>query len=313
MRLANISVLPGQPPVNNVATKFIACLIFFCNVSWAQIPAPSLPHQLAGGQFEYTVQQGDFLISIGARFGESAQDIAQNNGIPFNALIFPGQRLSISNRHIVPEDILDGIVINVPQRMLFHFQAGTLTGAFPVGLGRPSWPTLGGEFQVVEMRKSPIWNVPQSIQEEMRLEGKEVTTRVSPGEGNPLGDYWIGLSLAGYGIHGTNVPASVYHFQSHGCIRLHPDDARLLFSRISVGTQGKILYAPLLLAKLDNGRIFLEVNRDIYDKGGNTLTYLKELAAAHRLTDQIDWQKAAQVVELQEGIARRIDLPGRGQ
>jgi L,D-transpeptidase ErfK/SrfK len=64
----------------------------------------------------------------------------------------------------------------------------------------------------------------------------------------------------------------------------------------------------VLLAVLDDGHIYLEVNRDIYNKGVNALQMLKELAEANHLTNRIDWQKTAQVVEQQVGLARQINL-----
>ena len=268
----------------------------------------ALSHAVVGERFEYVVQQGDFLISIAARFGESAMAIAHSNGIAYNGLIYPGQRLEVDNRHVVPETLENGILINLPQRMLFFFHDGTLAGAYPVGLGKPTWPTPTGQFRVVQLHKNPTWTVPISIQEEMRREGEVVLTKVPPGPDNPLGKYWIGLSLPGYGIHGTSAPPSVYHFQSHGCIRLQPEDVEKLFPEIKIGTTGQIIYAPVLLAVLDDGRIYLEVNRDIYNKGVNTLQMLKELAEANHLSNRIDWQKTAQVVGQQEGLARQINL-----
>ena len=50
-----------------------------------------------------------------------------------------------------------------------------------------------------------------------------------PGPDNPLGKHWLGLSIHGYGIHGTIAPSSIYQFRTHGCIRLHPDDIAELF------------------------------------------------------------------------------------
>ncbi|MHB8167442.1 MAG: L,D-transpeptidase family protein [Sulfuricella sp.] len=267
-----------------------------------------LSHAVVGGRFEYMIQHGDFLIGLAARFGESAMAIAQSNGIDYNGLIYPGQRLEIDNRHIVPETLGNGVLINLPQRMLFFFRDGNLAGAYPVGLGKPTWPTPTGQFHVVELRENPAWTVPISIQEEMRREGEAVLTKVSPGPDNPLGKYWIGLSLPGYGIHGTSAPPSVYHFQSHGCIRLQPEDIEKLFPEIKICATGKIIYAPVLLAALDDGRIYFEVNRDIYNKGVNAFQMLNELAEANHLTNRIDWQKAAQVVEQQEGLARQINL-----
>ena len=299
--------------MKKIIQLIFACLLLCANAVRAQATAPALSHTLVGGQFEYTVQKGDFLIGIAARFGESAVLIARSNDIDYDAHIYPGQRLQIDNRHVVPQTLDNGILINLPQRMLFFFRAGKLAGAYPVGLGKPSWPTPAGEFHVVQLRKNPAWVVPLSIQEEMRREGQAVQTRVPPGPDNPLGKYWIGLSLSGYGIHGTSAPPSVYHFQSHGCIRLQPDDVEKLFPQVSIGTTGKIIYAPALLAELNDGRIYLEVDRDIYNKGVNALKMLTELAAANRLTNRIDWQKAAQVVKQQEGLARQINLPAVGQ
>ena len=292
-----------------VLTSLLLCL----NTAHAQATAPSLSHALVGGQFEYTVQKGDFLIAIAARYGESAEDIARRNGIKYEGYIHPGQRLQIDNRHIVPQALDNGILINLPQRMLFFFQSGKLAGAYPVGLGKPSWPTPAGSFHVVELRKDPTWVVPISIQEEMRRENQVVQTRVPPGPDNPLGKFWMGLSIAGYGIHGTSAPPSVYHFQSHGCIRLHPDNIEKLFPQVGIGTSGRIIYAPVLLAELPDGAIYLEANPDIYKMGGNGLQVVTELAAANRLTNRIDWHKAASVLQQQEGLARQINLSASGQ
>jgi L,D-transpeptidase ErfK/SrfK len=276
-------------------------------------PPIELSHTLSGSQFEYTVQPGDYFISLAARFGESAAVIAKSNGLDYNRALEPGQRLSIDNRHIVPQTLGEGILINLPQRMLFFFREGNLDGAYPVGLGKPTWPTPTGRFRVVQLKKNPTWTVPISIQEEMRRENEVVQTKVLPGPDNPLGKYWIGLSIPGYGIHGTIAPASVYHFQSHGCIRLQPADVEALFPEVKVGTTGQIIYAPVLLAALEDGSIYLEVNRDTYHQAIDALRLLSELAETNHLADRIDWQKAQQVVTQHEGVARLINRQSETQ
>ena len=60
---------------------------------------------------------------------------------------------------------------------------------------------------------------------------------VPPGKSNPLGPRWLGLSKKGYGIHGTNNPASIGRGASHGCIRLRNSDIEELFEMVSVGDQ----------------------------------------------------------------------------
>ncbi|MEQ1742824.1 MAG: L,D-transpeptidase family protein [Candidatus Nitrotoga sp.] len=267
------------------------------------------PASLVGGQFEYAVQRGDSLTSISARFGIEQSVLARMNGIKKGATLQQDQLLQIDNRHIIPERLMDGILINLPQRMLYYFQAGKLMAHYPVGLGRPSWPTPMGNFNVINIQENKTWYLPKSIQEEMRREGKIVLTQVSPGPENPLGKHWIGLSLPEIGIHGTTAPASIYHFQSHGCIRLHPDDIAALFQQVCKNLPGKIIYVPVLLVRLKDGRIFLEVNRDIYKKSIDPITVIENSAQTQGLGGKVDWKKVKEVILLKEGLAREVGLP----
>jgi L,D-transpeptidase ErfK/SrfK len=237
--------------------------------------------------------------------------LAKQNAIRYEAIIRPGQRLRIDNPHIVPATLDDGILINIPQRMLFHFSHGKLSAAYPVGLGKPAWPTPAGDFEIVSRVQNKTWIVPLSIQEEMRLEGKTVLEEVPPGPDNPLGAHWLGLSLWGYGIHGTIAPSSVYHFRSHGCIRLHPDDIAELFDRVEVGTTGLLIYQPVLLALTEDGRILLEVHRDIYNMGIDPALTVRAMAEANSLSQDIDWPRVDSVIAAQEGLAREVGRRAR--
>src|SRR5262249_13632826 len=177
-----------------------------------------------------------------------------------------GDTIHINNRHIVPLEEPDSIAVNLPQRMLFHFQDGELSGAYPVAVGRPGkqWQTPIGLFTVIQMRRDPAWRVPWSIRRENQAAGRAVVDEIEPGPTNPLGKYWIGLSAPVIGIHGTNRPSSVYSYRSHGCVRLRPDDIEALFNGVDLEDRVNIIYMPLILARLDDGRIFLESGKDIY-------------------------------------------------
>jgi L,D-transpeptidase ErfK/SrfK len=189
---------------------------------------------------------------------------------------------------------------------LFYVTEGRPEAHYPVGLGRPDWPTPTGTFTVLSKEENPVWDVPKSIQEEMRRCGQTVKTRVPPGPDNPLGRHWIGLSLAGYGIHGTIAPASIYQFRSHGCIRLHPDDIADLFGRVSVGTPGRITYTPVLLAGLANGQIYLEVHRDVYRRAGDPWAGVRRAADAEGIGHLLDWPRVEEVIRLKDGVAREV-------
>lgn len=288
---------------------FAYLILGICLPAWAG-ELPPLSHSVTGGDTEYIVQRGDFLIAIGARFGVAPKLLARQNGIPYDAVIHPGQRLRIHNPHIVPEALDDGILINLPQRMLFHFSQGKLREAYPVGLGKPSWATPQDEFKVVSKVENKTWVVPKSIQEEMRREGKIVREKVPPGPDNPLGKYWLGLDLWGYGIHSTIAPTSIYQFRSHGCIRLHPDDIAELFEQVRVGTQGRIIYQPVLLAVIEDGRILLEVHRDIYKKGIDPAQTVRDMAEANGFSHALDWPAVDAVIAAQDGIAREVGRLG---
>jgi len=258
---------------------------------------------------EHVVVRGDSLASIGARYGASVRLIALQNGLDAGKPLRPGQAVQVTARHVVPPPLDDGIVINLPQRMLFLFRAGRVASAFPVAVGRSDWPTPTGEFRVLNRQADKTWVVPVSIQEEMRREGKRVLTEVPPGPENPLGRHWIGLSLPAIGIHGTIAPASVYGFRSHGCVRVHPDDVAELFNRVSVGESGRIVYLPLLLAQGDDGRIWFEANPDAYRRGAGTLETVRAMASDRGIAESsLDWQLIETMLRSRDGLAREVGI-----
>lgn len=278
---------------------------WLASTAWSADRAP-ISNLITGQEFIYTVQPGDSLTQIGARFGESTALLARENGLRFPSVLQPQMALKIDNRHIVPQsDLSEGILINIPQRILFHFHAAALKVSYPVGLGRPDWPTPIGHFRIVRKQRDKEWIVPQSIQDEMRQAGKEVTACVPPGPNNPLGRYWIGLSIGSIGIHGTIAPSSVYDFRSHGCIRLHPTDIEALYADVEVGGRGTITYVPVLMAKVQN-RLYLEVHKDIYKRGVDPLAIVRNLAEANELNEAIDWDRVYAVIEERAGVAQEI-------
>ncbi len=263
---------------------------------------------ISGGLIEHVVQPGEFLGLIGARYGVSWRLLAQANQIQASDRLSPGWMVAVDSRHIVPPPLVDGILINLPQRMLFYFVGGALRAAYPVALGRPSWRTPTEAFNVVNLQQDKTWYVPRSIQEEMRREGKPVLTEVPPGPQNPLGRHWIGLSLPAIGIHGTIAPSSVYSFRSHGCIRLHPDDVADLFAQVRIGTTGEIIYYPLLLAQLPDGRVFAEIHPDIYRRGVQAEAAFARLISERGLTYAVDPVKLAAAIRARDGIARDVTM-----
>jgi L,D-transpeptidase ErfK/SrfK len=281
-----------------------------CFAAAAASPAILAAHPLlVGEEFDYTVRRGDTLIGIGARFAVSPQSLAARNRLPLTRRLVPGKVLRVDNRHIVPKTLENGILINVPQRLLFYFVDGGLEAWYPVSLGQPgSWQTPTGSYQVVRKEKDPVWEVPVSIQEEMRRKGEKVLTSVPPGPDNPLGEYRLGLSLDCCGIHGTNAPQSIYRFQTHGCIRLAPQDAVDLFSRVSVGVPVEIIYEPVLFSRDEDGKIFVEVHPDVYRRTEGNRETAMAIAESRGLGSASKSARWEEIVHDEEGIAIRLPL-----
>ena len=306
--ITEIVYSPARRIIQSLAFLLAVCA---CNTMHAQTAsrnASAFSETVTGDTLEYTVQRNDSLAKIRARFGIPESTLLRESGLKPNHRLQPGNKLQISNLHIVPELLEEGILINLPQRMLFYFEDSKLSIAFPVGLGKSDWPTPSGSFYIANRQENKPWLVPKSIQDEMKREGKAVLTEVPPGPKNPLGKHWLGLSLPGYGIHGTTAPTSIYRFRSHGCIRLHPDDIQVLFDKVEAGTEGRIIYTPVLLAQLPDGRVLLEVHTDIYKKAGDPMAAVRRLAQNHGLTDLIDWERVKEVVRRKEGLAREVTL-----
>jgi L,D-transpeptidase ErfK/SrfK len=257
----------------------------------------ALARTLSGGEFQHVVVKGDSFARMGSRFGVEPSVLARANGLETGAHLKPGSTVLVDNRHVVPDQIDDGILIDTPQRMLFFLAGGAVTAAYPAALGQPWWRTPLGDFTVVEMTTNPIWSVPVSIQRDMARRGKAVRTRVLAGPRNPLGKRWIGLSLPNIGIHGTITPFSIYHFRSHGCIRPGDDNVVALFLTVKIVTPGTIIYAPVLLAQLDDGWIFVEANPDIDGLDPEPLEDLRALAASSDIGHLIDWPRVKDALE----------------
>jgi L,D-transpeptidase ErfK/SrfK len=265
---------------------------------------PPVSTQLAGGELVYTVVKGDSQTLVGAKLGVDPGSIAAANGLSPRAWLRIGQKLKIDNRHLVPRLLPDGILINIPQRMLFFFREGKLVRAFPVAVGRPDWQTPAGSYHVLEKIVDKTWKVPPSIQKEMHRKGERVRRSVPPGPQNPLGRHWMRIS-PDCGIHATNAPASIYRFGTHGCIRLQPENAEELFQKISVGAPVEVIYQPVLLGRAGD-TLYLESSPDPYGEVAAPLDLARAMAAEAGWTKAIDWEKAAQVIGAHDGIARPV-------
>ncbi len=288
---------------------FALLLLGVTSLAGASLPSLNLYTALGGGLEEVVVEKSMHLSNLALQKGVRWQVLARHNDLKKPYRLKKGMTLKVNNTHIIPSDITHGLLINLPELTLYHFVNGAYQRRYSLAVGRRSWPTPTGDYRIVNKARNPTWIVPASIQEEMANSGREVLERVPPGPDNPLGEYWLGTSAPGVGLHATNRPWSIGTSASHGCIRMLPQDIAELFPQVEVGTPVKIIYQPVKVAIVQD-RIYLETHPDIYGREKNYLALLKHLAATYRLAPRIDWDKAAQVAKAKEGIAVDITLTG---
>jgi lipoprotein-anchoring transpeptidase ErfK/SrfK len=113
------------------------------------------------------------------------------------------------------------IVISIADRQLAVLDNGQLLKIYPIAVGAHSTPSPDGDFVIINHAKDPTY--------------RHADMEIGPGKDNPLGSRWMGLSMKGYGIHGTNVQSSVGKAASHGCFRMRTRDVEELYSLVQVG------------------------------------------------------------------------------
>ena len=106
------------------------------------------------------------------------------------------------------------ITVNTKMKRLTLFRDGKVFKTYPVAIGKMLTPSPKGTFRIINEQVNPGW---------------------------PYGARWMGLSKKGYGIHGTNNPASIGKSVSQGCIRMHNKDVIEVSNLVSVGTIVRIV------------------------------------------------------------------------
>jgi L,D-transpeptidase ErfK/SrfK len=249
---------------------------------------------------EYVVKKKDTLL-----------DVARNYDLGFNEIeaLYPeidpwippeGKNLVIPSQWVLPATKKFGIVINIAEMRLYYFlKSIDMVRSYPIGIGDVGWFSPLGTFHVSEKRLKPTWYIPESLQEKYQMK------TMPPGPENPLGDHWLGLSIPGYGIHGTNFPWAVGRLVTHGCIRLYPEDIERLFSTVPVKTPVEMIYEPVKIG-FQQGRIYAEVHPDIYGKIPDLVDYGLKKVKNEKWADRIDLEQFTKALRETKGLT--IDI-----
>ena len=110
---------------------------------------------------------------------------------------------------------------------------GRLIALFPCSIARDKSRRPAGELCVKNVAPNPTY----LYDPQLFVPGGPKTSKlvIPAGPNNPVGMAWIGLSLQGYGMHGTPIPENIGRAESHGCFRLANWNAVKLLNMVRPG------------------------------------------------------------------------------
>jgi lipoprotein-anchoring transpeptidase ErfK/SrfK len=119
----------------------------------------------------------------------------------------------------VDPDSTAHLTADLSARKLTVFLGDSVVARYDVAVGRDSKPTPTGQFEIHRIVWNPAWIPP----DEKWAKGKKPQP---PGAAaNPMKLVKIFFKEPDYYIHGTNEVESLGEAESHGCLRMDPDDA----------------------------------------------------------------------------------------
>ena len=165
--------------------------------------------------------RGDAMKANGLSKWAVAVSAAMVMGIEAMGQVVSAPAAANTTAAVQPVQMKRTIVVSLEDRKLAVVEDGQVKKVYTVAVGKPSTPSPVGTFTIQRRVKNPIY----------QHEGK----LIQPGPANPVGTRWMGLSIKGYGIHGTNEPKSIGKAASHGCVRMAKKDLEEMYEMVSVG------------------------------------------------------------------------------
>jgi lipoprotein-anchoring transpeptidase ErfK/SrfK len=113
---------------------------------------------------------------------------------------------------------------------------GWIIAHFPCSIAKDKNKRPNGQLLIKSVVPDPNYTFdPKVLTDVAETENIHRRLIIPPGPRNPVGTVWIGLSLPGYGMHGTPEPENISRTQSHGCFRLSNWNAEKLLKMVRIG------------------------------------------------------------------------------
>lgn len=268
---------------------------------------------LIGEPAQYSAVEDDTLLDVARRYDLGYIELLlANPGV--NPWLPGAQRqVVIPSQHLLPDAPHHGIVINLPELRLYYYPPGSgAPQSFPIGIGDEGKETPVGTTTIARKQVHPAW-VPTASE---RVEDPDLPPVIMPGPDNPMGDYALYLGWKGYAIHGSDKPYSIGRRDSHGCIRMYPEDVETLFRQVRPGTAVMIVDQPVKTGWQDH-QLYLEVHPaltdlDLIEAGGRARSIPPDAeaqvleAAGLKNTARVNWSTVLSGELERSGIPQRI-------
>jgi lipoprotein-anchoring transpeptidase ErfK/SrfK len=155
------------------------------------------------------------------------------------------------------------VIIDTAHTYLYYVLGDGKAIRYGIGVGRDGF-TWSGTQAVTRKAEWPDWTPPQ----EMIGRQPYLPRWMAGGESNPLGARAIYLGSTVYRIHGTNMPETIGHKVSSGCIRMLNADVIDLYSRVDVGTKVVVLpnndYVATVAASVVSAHVVAPRSNDLH-------------------------------------------------
>ena len=267
-----------------------------------------------------------------AAFEDTLIHLARHNGLGFvevraaNPTLdswIPGKgaKVILPKQHILPDAPRDGLVVNLAEMRVYYFkEQGQPPQTYPISIGREGLQTPVGTTTIVRKKDGPTWRPTKR----MREENPELPVSVPPGPENPLGTHALYFGWPQYLMHGTNKPYGIGRRVSSGCMRMYPEDIKVLFPQVPVGTKVTVVDQPIKVGWIDDALHIevspdqdqsLQIEEDQTKVQPYTLTPedMKRINdKAGKYADKIDWSLVRKLVSEHSGYPIEImNIEGR--
>ena len=110
--------------------------------------------------------------------------------------------------------------IDISEREMYLYHEGEIVNTYPVAVGQPEYPTPTGDFEIDRVEWNPDW-IPPNTEWGNKREKKDPND-----PDNPMVGAKLFFEYPDYYIHGTDATHTLGEAESHGCIRMDPQEVK---------------------------------------------------------------------------------------